>query len=235
MRAFAVLRVGGTGQHALLMACCESDLRAWLTRRLASAVAEESGAPLQGVSSAVLVQACRGLAHFHSVGYLHLDIKPENLLVQPAGGLWSIRVLIADFGVAECWKPRKGKELSYVDADAVQSPGYRPWDLFHACKGTVALRPRLDVWAFGCLVFDVCYERPRLGGDPAKRPRLYSGISMSASWECVMASRNYRLRKYLRTQGAALVARCQSLLDARFLHVRMEDYLVACREVAAGG
>ena len=181
------------------------------------------------------MQACRGLAHFHSVGYLHLDIKPENLLVQPAGGLWSIRVLIADFGVAECWKPRKGKELSYVDADAVQSPGYRPWDLFHASKGTVALRPRLDVWAFGCLVFDVCYEHPRQGGDPARRPRLYSGISMSAPWESVMASRNFRLGKYLRTRGSALVARCQDLHDARFLHVRMEDYLVGCHELEAGG
>ena len=233
MRAYAVLPAGGTGQHALLMACCQCDLHAWLTRRLAFAVAEEPGTPLQGASSAVLVQTCRGLAHLHGVGYLHLDVKPENVLVQPAEGQASIRVLVADFGMAECWEPRQGEPPSYVDARAVQSPGYRPWDLFHASTGTVALQPRLDVWAFGCLVFDVCYEHPQLGGDPAKRPRLYSNISMSASWELVMTRRNYRLRKYLRTRGAALVARCQNLQDSGFLHARMEDYLVGCRELQA--
>ena len=55
---------------------------------------------------------------------------------------------------------------------------------------------------------------------------------MSASYESVMASRNYRLRKHLRPRGAALVAQCQDLLNARFLHVRMEEYLVGCREVS---
>ena len=171
MRAYAVLAAGGTGQHALLMACCECDLSTWLTRRLASAVAEESDTPHKATSSAVLVQACRGLAHLHNVGYLHLDVKPENVLVEPAGGLATIRVLIADFGVAEYWKPRQGAEVSFVDAGTVQSPGYRPWDLFHASKGSVSLRPRLDVWAFGCLVFDVCYEHPRMGGGTQRSGR----------------------------------------------------------------
>ena len=234
MRAYAVLAAGGADRHALLMACCECDLRTWLTRRLASAVAERPETPRQDNNSAVLVQACRGLAHLHGVGYLHLDVKPENVLVEPVGGQATIRVLIADFGVAASWKPRKGAPVSLVDADTVQSPGYRPWDLYHASKGSVALRPRLDVWAFGCLVFDVCYEHPRSGEDPANRPRLYTGISMSASYESVMASRNYRLRKHLQSRGAALVARCQNLLEARFLHVRMEEYLVGCREIAAG-
>ena len=49
-----------------------------------------------------------------------------------------------------------------------------------------------------------------------------------------MASRNYRLKKHLRPRGAALVTRCQDLLDPRFSHVRMEDYVEACRDVDAG-
>ena len=63
---------------------------------------------------------------------------------------------------------------------------------------------------------------------------LYIGISMPSSYGSVMASRNYRLKKHLRLRGAALVARCQDLRDPRFLHVRMEEYLVACRGVDAG-
>ena len=120
-----------------------------------------------------------------------------------------------------------------MDADVVHSELYRPWDLFHAAGGVVARRPRLDVWAFGCLVFDVCYEHPRAGGDAAGRPRLYSGIAMSSAYESVVASRNYRLTRHLRPRGAALVTRCQDLRHPRFLHARMDDYLLDCRGVDA--
>ena len=80
----------------------------------------------------------------------------------------------------------------------------------------------------------MCYEHPRLGGNPEERPRLYTGIPMSSAYESVVASRNYRLTKHLRPRGVALVTRCQDLLDPRFLHARMEDYLVECRGVDAG-
>ena len=181
-----------------------------------------------------MVQACRGYAHLHAVGYLHLDIKPENVLVEPVGGRAAVTVLVADFGMAAWWKPRGSGGCGQVDADMVHSELYRPWDLFHAAGGAVAKRPRLDAWAFGCLVFDVCYEHPRQGGNPEERPRLYTGISMSSEYESVVTSRNYRLTKHLRARGAALVTRCQDLLNPRLLHARMEDNVVECRGVDAG-
>ena len=94
------------------------------------------------------------------------------------------------------------------------------------------MRPRLDVWAFGCLVFDVCCEHPRQRGDGACRPRLFSGIHMEASYESVMASRNYRLGGRLRARDAALVVRCQDLKDPHRNHFRMEELLPACRALA---
>ena len=57
---------------------------------------------------------------------------------------------------------------------------------------------------------------------------------MSCAYETVVASRNYRLTKHLRARGAALVTRCQDLLNPRFLFARMEDYLEECRGVDEG-
>jgi serine/threonine-protein kinase len=42
----------------------------------------------------ILSQVCDGLDHIHGQGYVHRDIKPQNLMVDPAG-----RCVILDFGI----------------------------------------------------------------------------------------------------------------------------------------
>ena len=232
MRGFSVARCLGSGRHALLMTKCDCDLWAWLNMAAASAGAEHADAHAQKRRSAILLQACRGYAHLHGAGFLHLDIKPENVVVQAATGMQVLRVRIADFGISRTWSPGDSDETAFAPASAIHSECYRPWDCFHAAKGRVPLRPRLDVWAFGCLLFDVCAEHPRPRGDGACRPRLFSGIPMEAFYESVMASRNYRLGRWLRASAAAVVVRCQDLKDPRRNQVRMEELLPACRALA---
>ena len=232
MRGFSVVRSLGSGRHALLMTKCDCDLWAWLSMAAASAGAEHADARTQQRRSAILLQACRGYAHLHGAGFLHLDIKPENVVVQAATGMQVLRVRIADFGISRTWSPSGSGDTTFAPASRIQSESYRPWDCFHAAKGRVPLRPRLDVWAFGCLVFDVCCEHPRQRGDGACRPRLFAGIHMGASYESVMASRNYRLGGQLRARDAALVVRCQDLKDPHRNHVRMGELLPACRALA---
>src|SRR5690349_14628886 len=49
---------------------------------------------------AVSVPVARALAHAHSEGVIHLDIKPENIfLVQRKHGRWGVKVV--DFGIAK--------------------------------------------------------------------------------------------------------------------------------------
>ena len=233
MRAFAVVRCLGIGRHALLMAKCDCDLRAWLEVSCASAAVEQDHGEARRQRSGVLLQACRGYAHLHGAGYLHLDIKPENVLVQTGTGGEGVRVCIADFGISRSWSPCGSADICYASASSIQSDGYRPWDLHHAGQGRVPLRPRHDIWAFGCLVYDVCSVHSRARGGEGLGPRLFTGIPMHASYEDVMASRNYRLGAHLRPREAALVVRCQDLRDRRRNHLRMEEFVSSCRGLAA--
>ena len=234
MRAFAVVCCLGIGRHALLMPKCDCDLRAWLEASRAPAVAEEGDEPPRPPRSGILVQLCRGYAHLHGAGYLHLDVKPENVVVQDATGTEGVRLCIADFGISRWWRPSGCADVAYAPASSIQSEAYRPLDLYHAAKGRVHLRPRLDIWAFGCLVYDVCCVHSRVrGGSRPTAWLYYTGVQMRAPCESVMASRNFRLSAHLRPLEAALAVRCQDLKDPRRNHTRMEELLSECRAVAA--
>ena len=233
MRAFAVVHCLGIGRHALLMPKGDCDLRAWLEVSRAPAAAEDDDGPARRQRGGILVQLCRGYAHLHGAGYLHLDVKPENVVVQAATGTEGVRLCIADFGISRSWRPCGSADIAYAPASSIQSDVYRPWDLYHAAQGRVPLRPRLDIWAFGCLVYDVCCVHSRARGDRRPTARLFTGVSMHASYESVMTSRNFRLDAHLRPLEAALVVRCQDLRDPRRSHTRMEELLSSCRAVAA--
>jgi serine/threonine protein kinase len=61
-----------------------------------------------------LYQALEGLAHIHSFGVIHQDIKPDNILIGPNGGAW-----LADFSVA-----RTRAELLTNPQDVTGTPGW---------------------------------------------------------------------------------------------------------------
>ncbi|GAA6032450.1 hypothetical protein JCM8097_008181 [Rhodosporidiobolus ruineniae] len=66
----------------------------------------------------ILAELTAGVAHLHSRGVLHLDLKPANVFITDRGHL-----KIGDFGLATRW-PR-ADALSIMKGAAVQSPG---WD-----------------------------------------------------------------------------------------------------------
>lgn len=54
----------------------------------------------------LLASLSSGLAHVHSLGIIHLDIKPANVLISHEGN-----VVLTDFGTATCWPRKRPSEI----------------------------------------------------------------------------------------------------------------------------
>jgi Tol biopolymer transport system component len=113
-------------------------------------------------------QIAEGLEAAHEQGIIHRDLKPANIKIRPDG-----RAKLLDFGVA--------KALSAETASA--SVDNTPTLTAHATKtgmiiGTAAymspeqargkpIDKRSDIWAFGCVLYEVFTGRPAFAGETA--------------------------------------------------------------------
>ncbi|KAH0613626.1 uncharacterized protein H6S33_005512 [Morchella sextelata] len=78
----------------------------------------------------VLVELCLGLQHIHNSGFMHLDLKPANVLIAFNGTL-----KISDFGMAARWPAIRGLEREgdrgYIAPEVINSAKYdKPVDIF---------------------------------------------------------------------------------------------------------
>jgi tetratricopeptide (TPR) repeat protein len=96
-------------------------------------------------------QLCEGLAHAHREGVLHLDLKPADVMVTPAG-----EVRLLDFG---SW---------HLKAIVPQGPGPADEGMHYRAPEVVAgRRPdrRADVFAVGAIVYELVARRRAFPGD----------------------------------------------------------------------
>ncbi|MFJ3902137.1 serine/threonine-protein kinase [Streptomyces sp. NPDC090025] len=87
---------------------------------------------------AITGQLCEILDRVHEKGWLHCDVKPENVMLEPDG---SVRIL--DLGLAG----RIGERPDWPKG----SPGYAPPEQYE--KG--ALTETADIFALGCLLLEM--------------------------------------------------------------------------------
>ena len=89
-----------------------------------------------------LTQVCQALEHMHQLGYVHLDITPQNLFLTVDGD-----VKLIDFGIAQkafITPKREGDKL--LGTAAYISPE-------HGSGGVVT--PKSDIYSLGCVVFEL--------------------------------------------------------------------------------
>jgi serine/threonine-protein kinase len=87
-------------------------------------------------------QICSGLAAAHAVGVIHRDIKPQNILIEPNGG-----VKIMDFGIARLSEDKGMTATGMV----VGTPDYISPE---QAKG-IALDHRTDIYSTGVVFYEI--------------------------------------------------------------------------------
>jgi serine/threonine-protein kinase len=102
----------------------------------------------------IVEQAAAGLAVAHAQNVVHRDIKPSNLLVAADG-----TVKVADFGIAHL----PGSETTdlTVTGQIMGSPHYLSPERARGLRGG----PESDVYALGCVLYQLITGRPPFMGD----------------------------------------------------------------------
>ena len=157
----------------------------------------------------------------HEAGIIHRDLKPSNIKVRPDG---TVKVL--DFGLA------KGvASPNRTDSDVAISPTITSPAMTHAgvvlgtaaymspeqAKGQAVDR-RTDVWAFGCVLYEMLAGRRAFGGDDVTET-LASVLRNDPDWRALPAHTPASVR--------TAIERClQKQASARLPHVSVARVLL---------
>jgi len=135
------------------------------------------------IAAGIALEVARGLEAIHAEGTLHRDLKPQNLLIGRRG-----EVKITDFGLA---LDSSGTALTQPGT-AVGTPPYMPAEQLRGER----VDPRADVFAFGCVLYEMLTHRP-----PFQVPEENAPESLLARVE---SGRYPRIRSHRRDVPRAL-------------------------------
>jgi serine/threonine-protein kinase len=148
------------------------------------------------VAEAVVVgvQIADALQEAHRKGIVHRDLKPANVKLGDSG-----RVKVLDFGIA---KPVGGalETGPLAGAEPTTSPGTllgtAPYMSPEQARG-LPVDPRSDVWAFGCLLYEMLAGRRAFPGTSASDV-LASVLRDEADWSALPRETPAGVRRLLR-------------------------------------
>jgi len=159
-----IAQVYGVEGSALIMEFIDGE-------DLSQRIAREGAIPLDEVVP-IAIQIAEAIAAAHEQGIIHRDLKPANVKVREDG---TVKVL--DFGLAKALAPanvRSGPAPSIENSPTITSPfqmsqlgvvlGTAAYMAPEQAKGK-AIDKRVDIWAFGCVLFEMLTGRKPFDGD----------------------------------------------------------------------
>src|SRR5262249_19151927 len=128
----------------------------------------------------------------HEQGIVHRDLKPANIKVNPEG-----KVKVLDFGLAKTFRPADSSaDISAAQTqqgDMVGTPAYMSPE---QARGQTVDR-RTDVWAFGCVMFELLTGRKAFTGGTAS-DTIASILVGDVDWTALPATTSAALQSLLR-------------------------------------
>ena len=148
-----------------------------------SQVLIQNGAFTGSAMQRLATQLRSALQALHSIRILHLDLKPANILwVQETSCM-----KLADFGMSEMM----GIEAASIRFDGYVSAPYRPPELWNTSSVDICkhLRPCVDIWSFGCVLFECATASPLMAPLPPARSCNHSVNAWCRSWDGLRQAR----------------------------------------------
>jgi serine/threonine protein kinase len=143
-------------------------------------------------------QIAEGLGEAHEKGIIHRDLKPANIKCCPDG-----RVKVLDFGLARAQVGQTTGEENVPNAPTVAAPLTQ----LGTVMGTAAymspeqargadLDRRTDVWAFGCVLYEMLTGKQCFTGD-STTDVLASIVTNEPDWDSLPPDLPHRLEELL--------------------------------------
>jgi serine/threonine protein kinase/Tol biopolymer transport system component len=165
---------------------------------------------------AIALQLCDGLEAAHERNVIHRDLKPANIKVRPDG---SIKIL--DFGIARV-----------LSTDTVSDTANSPTMLGGSTDAGIilgtaadmspeqargrAVDKRADIWAFGCIVFEMLTGKPVFAGE-STTDILADVVKKDPEWDLLPPATPDRLIDTLkRCLQKNVKDRARDIADVRF-------------------
>ena len=108
-----------------------------------SALVDEKGRLSESETLGYINQVADALGYVHSHNRLHLDVKPQNIMIDHEG-----KAVLIDFGVSKQYDEVNGENTSTLLGS---TPGYAPIE--QSGNGVVRFYPSADIYALGATLY----------------------------------------------------------------------------------
>jgi len=223
-----IAQVYGAEGGALIMEFVEGD-------DLAARIARSGAIPLDDAIP-IALQIAEALECAHEAGIIHRDLKPANVKVRPDG---TVKVL--DFGLAKALEPaHAGVAHEATNSPTITSPfamsnlgvilGTAAYMAPEQARGK-PLDKRVDVWAFGCLLYEMLTARRAFAGEDVT-DTLAAIVRADPDWSALPADTPPAIRTLLRR--CLEKDRRERLPDMGAARLELKDVRTGARQTGSG-
>jgi serine/threonine protein kinase/Tol biopolymer transport system component len=150
---------------------------------------------------AIARQIAEALDAAHEKGIVHRDLKPANIVLHGPEGSRDLRVKVLDFGLAKLMAASLGQGVELQagslagteDGRILGTPAYMSPE---QARGETVDK-RTDIWAFGCVLFEMLTGQPAFHGDTAT-DTLARVVDHEPDWTALPADTPDPVRRLMR-------------------------------------